>query len=220
MSNDLVLPKQNVNTALLLVATYLPYLKFFYGMSDLCKQKKFPSDTFGLVRPGKDTPEQLGEQVDLLFLAVRSHALDMSGKTVVHSYNIDSESYKSIRQRADTGGYGSNCMYGPEFLVYLVGQDTLAHFHLGNKSLRFLGSKIMDLLPDGQKPVSGATLKTKWIDKAAVPFMGVEVDANNAIVISDTEKLKATILDALPKFLNPVEEGTAPEAAPAAADRG
>jgi len=214
----LIVPTQENVRDLIVTNAYLPFLKFFYGMSDLCKQKKFPSDTFGLMRG--DTPEQLGEQVDVLFLAVRVHALDMSGKDVVHNYDMKSDTYQSIKARQDAQGYNSNCMYGPEFLVFLPGQDTLAQFHLGNKSLRFLGSKIMNLLPAEGKAVTGATLKTKWIEKSAVPFMGVDVCVNNAIVLSDVEKLQAALLVELPKFLNPKAQGAAPEAAPKTDERG
>lgn len=206
----LMLPSaQQPNKALIVSNSFLPYLKFFYGMSDLCKQKKFPSDTFGMVE-GMSDPQQLGEKVDVLFLAVRPLALDLSGEKPVRCNDMESNVYKSIKERADNGGYGSNCLYGPEFLIYLVGQDKLATFHLGNKSLRFLGVKIMAFLPQEGKQVSGATLSTEWVERAKVPFMGVKVETNNAIVLADPEGLRARIMEALPDFLNPPATDAAP----------
>ena len=83
---------------------------------------------------GSDDADDLGDSIDILVLARKFKAIDMSGDTVIVSYDRNSEVFKSIEQRADTKD--SHCQYGVTFLI--VERSTAKCYELfcGSKSHR------------------------------------------------------------------------------------
>ena len=110
-----------------------PRFQLFGSSSDACKEGKIPIAHWGLVR-AKDQIEDLGNEVDILVIAGRAKALDMGGETVVTSYDMKSDTFKSIIERS--GVQNSKCMYGPEFLVYIPSAGTYATLFLCSPTAR------------------------------------------------------------------------------------
>jgi hypothetical protein len=97
---------------------YLPYINIVAGSSPL--QKKIPVGNFALVT-GKEENVPVGIDLGVRFegfvLAFRSHARDnMAG---VSSYDFNSATFKDIAARSKDRD--SECMAGPQYLIYIVG---------------------------------------------------------------------------------------------------
>ena len=107
----------------------------------------------GLVRPGHyGIPESdeevidLGDSVDLLVLARRPKALDMSDtEAVIAVYDVKSAEFERIQAQA--GERDSHCMYGPSFLVYERSTGRFLEFFCGTKSSRAEAKKVFPFLP-------------------------------------------------------------------------
>jgi len=107
----------------------------------------------GLVPPGhygipvsKDEVEDLGVSVDIIPLARRPKALDMSdGDAIIVSYDRDSDEFKRIELAAPSSD--SHCMYGVSFLVYERSTARFLELFFGSKSTRPEAKKIYPFLP-------------------------------------------------------------------------
>ena len=91
----------------------------------------------------------LGESVDLLPLARRPKAIDMTDmEALVISYDMESEDFKRIAaQSAETD---SHCQYGPSFLIFERSTGRFLEFFCGNRSSRRESGKIFPYLPMSQ----------------------------------------------------------------------
>lgn len=106
-----------------------------------------------LVRPGHyGIPESeeevidLGDSVDLLPLARRPKAIDMSDtKAVIAVYDVKSAEFQRIQVQA--GEKESHCMYGPSFLVFERSTGRFLEFFCGSKSARAEAKKVFPFLP-------------------------------------------------------------------------
>jgi hypothetical protein len=140
----------------------------------------------GKIRPGhfgvpdNDAITDLGESIDIVPLARRPKALDMSDKTAVTaSYDLESDEFKRIAARSDEPNSG--CQHGISFLVVERTTGEFYEFFFGNKSSRpeakslapYLAltqadidrrqaakADVTGLQPHGPVP---ATLKTRYI---------------------------------------------------------
>lgn len=107
----------------------------------------------GLIKPGhygipasEDEIIDLGDSCDLLVLARRPKAIDMTDKEaiiVVH----DSESAEFKRIAAQSLEKESNCMYGPSFLVFERSTGKFYEWFCGSKSTRTEAKKVYPFLP-------------------------------------------------------------------------
>jgi hypothetical protein len=142
-----------------------------------------------LVEPGnygiaidEDTVDDLGDQIDIIPLARRPKAIDMTDdEAIIVSYNPDSDEFKRIA--AQSMEAESHCMYGPSFLVFERETASFLEFFCGNKSCRAEAKKIYsylrlsqadidakaargvdtcDLVPHGPLPL---TLRSRLVEK-------------------------------------------------------
>jgi len=143
----------------------------------------------GLVRPGHyGIPEgeeviDLGDSIDLLVLARRPKALDMSDTdAVIAVYDVKSAEFQRIQVQA--GEKESHCMYGPSFLVYEKSTGRFLEFFCGTKSNRAEAKRIFSFLPLTQAAIDAMaergdvtglqahgpismTLKSKLVEKGS-----------------------------------------------------
>lgn len=107
----------------------------------------------GLVRPGNyGIPESdeevldLGDTIDVLVLARRPKAIDMSDTdALIVVYNVQDKEFQRIQARA--GEKESHCMYGPSFLVYERSSGRFLEYFCGSKSSRSEAKKVFPFLP-------------------------------------------------------------------------
>ena len=138
----------------------------------------------GLVRPGHyGIPESddeiidLGDCVDILPLARRTKAIDMSdNEAIVVSYDFKNPEFQRIQAAADTPESG--CMFGPSFLVIERSSGRFLEFFCGNKSSRGESKKLFPYLPLSEEDIRQkglvdqkphgpipVTLKSKLVEK-------------------------------------------------------
>ncbi len=112
------------------------------------------------VPEGDDDVTDLGISIDLLPLARRPKALDMSDKdAIVVNYDMGSEEFKRI---ADASmGSDSGCMYGPSFLVIDRSTGRFLEWFCGTKSTRSEAKKIYPYLPLTESDIAARKLDAK-----------------------------------------------------------
>ena len=118
-----------------------------------------------LIRPGRygiaesdDEIIDLGKSVDLIPLARRPKAIDMSdSEALVISYEMESEEFKRIA--AKSAEAESHCQYGPSFLVYERTTGRFLEFFCGNKSNRIEAKKIFLFLPLSQAQIDAKAVE-------------------------------------------------------------
>ena len=113
---------------------------------------------YGIPLPGGEEIEDLGDSVDILPLAVRAKALDMSDRSaVVAVYDMKTPEFKDIKARASEKDSG--CMWGPSFLVVERSTGRCYEFFMGTKSARAVSGDLVNFLP-----VSEATAASQGCD--------------------------------------------------------
>lgn len=138
----------------------------------------------GLIRPGRygipesgDEIVDLGDCVDIIPLARRPKAVDMSDKeAIIVSHDHESAEFKRIA--AKSLEKDSHCMYGPSFLVFERSSGRLLEFFCGSKSTRGEAKNIYPYLPLTEadiaaRELSGVeahgplplTLKSRFVEK-------------------------------------------------------
>jgi hypothetical protein len=123
----------------------------FLSRLQLCGKGKLIDK--GLIAPGHwgipggdDEIEDLGREIDILPLARRAKALDMSDReAIITNYDIESEEFERIR--ATSAGKDTGCMYGVSFLVIERSTGRFLEYFCGSKSTRPEAKKIYPALP-------------------------------------------------------------------------
>ena len=111
-----------------------------------------PSGHYGIPESGDDEITDLGTSVDLLPLARRPKAIDMTDmEALVISYDMESEEFKRIAAKSVEAD--SHCQYGPSFLVYERSTGRFLEFFCGNKSSRIEAKKLFPFLPLSQTDI-------------------------------------------------------------------
>jgi len=177
----------------------------------------------GKVRPGgyaiiksSDDAVDLGSSVDILPLARRAKAIDMSDKkNVVVSYDRSSDVFASIEKRSSQ--QDSHCQFGSSFLVVERRTGKMYELFLGSKSNRRETGTISNYLPqvvNGERvQPQPLTLKSKHIkneEKGYSWFVIVPTPCSNPFTkdqIPDGDLIRAEI----EKFKAPAEGGDAIE---------
>lgn len=135
-----------------------------------------PPGHYGVPESGEDITD-LGDSVDILPLARRPKAMDLSDKeAIIVSYDVNSEEFQQIEAMANEKD--SSCMYGPSFLVYERSTGRFFEFFCGSKSSRGESKKLFPFLPLTTKDIElrgltdqephgpiPATLKVKLVEK-------------------------------------------------------
>ena len=112
--------------------SYLPRLQLMTSNSKECKKTDgFPINHYALVS-GKNLTD-LGTEVDVLVVEWRPKAIEM-GDSIIIENDPKSDEFKRIQAKADEKN--SNCMFGPEYLVFIPGLKEWATFFMGSKSAR------------------------------------------------------------------------------------
>lgn len=174
---------------------FLPRLQLMTAASDLCKKKKFPSDHFGLFL-GQD-PTDLGEEVDVLILAWRPKAVDFGGETPLTTFDPKDQLFADIQHRADNV-QNSGCMYGHEFLVWLIDQQQYATLFLGTKSSRREARAVRSRL------FKTATLTSQVIEGKKFTWTSIQCgDCITQHAIPQDESFKTAMVEQVRTFKSP-----------------
>jgi hypothetical protein len=115
-------------------SSYLPRIQLMTANSKAVKSGKVQANTYGMIREAGGDPEVLGSSLDCLVLAWRPKAMDLSGEQPVTSFDKDSALYGEIVEKSDIKD--SNCMFGPEFLLWIPKIEGFVTFFMGSKSAR------------------------------------------------------------------------------------
>jgi hypothetical protein len=124
--------------------SYLGRLQL-YTKGNAINRKLIGTGEYG-IPVSKDEIIGLGESVDVIVLARRPKAVDMSDTdAIVTSYDPNSDVFKDIASRSSQ--QNSGCMYGPSFLVWERTTQRFLEFFCGTKSSRGEAGKIYAFCP-------------------------------------------------------------------------
>ena len=163
MSNQLV-PKELTGGSLTnhsfndvaasLAKGYLSRLQLFGSKSDACAEGKIGIGRWGIVRD--DDITDLGEELDAVIISWRPKALQIAKEGIIANHDPSSDTYKNIKELSNVKDSG--CMHGPEFLLWIPGQDQFVTYHMSSKTARRESQKMEPLIG------KAATFRCKLID--------------------------------------------------------
>jgi len=155
----------------------------------------------GLIKPGHygipisaDEVIDLGPSVDILPIARRPKAIDMSDKPVISVYDETSDEFKRIRAQSEVKDSG--CQFGPSFLVIERSTARLLELFLGAPTHRPEAKKIYPALPVSESDITRMeaagvdvsemkphgpiplTLKSKYIERAFSWYVPVVLECS------------------------------------------
>ena len=115
---------------------------------------------WGVPQTGGEEIIDLGEVIDVIPLAARPKALDVSDKdAIIAVYDVNDPEYQRIKNAPKNSG----CMYGPSFLVLERNTGKLYELFFGNKSGRSEAGKMKPFLPTASNPApSPCTLEIRY----------------------------------------------------------
>ena len=172
----------------------------------------------GLIRPGrygipesKDNVIELGDCIDVLPLARRPKALDLSDTSdIVTVYDHNDPEFERIKELADSGKPNTGCMYGVSFLVIERKTGRYLEWFLGSKSSRPEAGKVYPFLPvsEGEAKETGVeprgpnamTLKSRLVKNKNKNtwYVPVVTECSTPVDFNETEAVEQ-----IKKFLNP-----------------
>lgn len=171
---------------------------------------------------GKEKIVDLGETVDVLVLARRAKAVDMTDRDAIRvSYDSESDEFKRIAETSKEKE--SNCMYGVSFLIYERTTREFLEFYCGSKSAREILQEVYSFMPlspaeakiVGQEPHGPIpmTLAANYVKKGRFSWHAPEVRPCSTPFANVPDM--ATITKEIIKFVNVKNDGveTAPETA-------
>ncbi len=166
---------------------------------------------------GDDQITDLGKSVDLIPLARRPKALDLSDTdSIITNYDMESKEFDRIA--AASNEQNSGCMYGTSFLVYERTTGRFLEYFCGTKSTRSESKKIFPFLTVNAEDIKKRNLnvdphgplpfrmnvklveKKKWswhapvVVKCSTPFSNLPV--------------RDQVIREMERFLNPADSGT------------
>jgi hypothetical protein len=190
---------------------YLPRVQLFGGNSDAVKEGKIPMAHYGLVR-GKDQIEDLGPVVNLIPISWRSKAMRLLEGNVRSVFNPNNPEFRAIMEESEEKD--SKCLFGPEYLVWLLDQKIFATFLMGSKTSRRESRNLKPLLG------KAATLKIKLVSNKNYKWHSPMILPYSMPVTKDSLPPDDKIREEADKFNNPEEtEVEVEDAAVAARDR-
>lgn len=176
-----------------------------YGKQDVVLKGLIKPGNFGFPI-GEDEITDLGNSVDLLPLARRTKAIDMSGKNVVEVFDPTSDAWKDIQHRADTTK-NSKCMYGVSILAIERRTGEFCEWYAGSATTRRDVGKFYAALPqpkDGEKEGRGptpVTMKSKFIESGEYTWFGPVTSACST-PFTNLPSMEIMV-EQVNKFLNP-----------------
>jgi len=174
-------------------SAFLPRLQLMTATAEKCKKKEFPIDHYALVEGSSF--KDLEEQVDVLLLAWRPKALDMSGDEIITLYEKDDKEFKDIAAKSEFKD--SSCMWGYEFLVWIGHIRRFATFFCGSKSARREAPNVKGFMN------GAATLRSKFIETKKYSWQGIDVCACSTPMDMPS---KAAVTVEIKKFNNPPKQ--------------
>jgi len=124
--------------------SFLSRLQLF-SKGNAINEGLIPPGTYGIPESDKKIIK-LGPQIDILPLARRLKALDLSDKeAIINNYDPTSEEFQDIKARA--GEQDSGCMYGTSFLVFERNSGRFLELFCGTVSTRPVAGDIAVFLP-------------------------------------------------------------------------
>ena len=109
--------------------------------------QKIQPGRWGVPLPGGDEIEDLGEVIDVVPLAARPKALDVSDTdAIVAVYDIKDPEFQRIKSAPKNSG----CMWGPSFLVLERNTGKMYELFFGNPSGRNEAGKLRPFLPTAE----------------------------------------------------------------------
>lgn len=170
---------------------FLSRLQLMTSNSAKCKAGEFQVNNFTLT--DSTIFLDLGKEVDILVLAWRPFALDTSGDQMLSAYDVDSDIFKKIVDKADNTA-DSGCIHGPQFLVWVPGQKKFATLTFGSKSARKEAASVNQFMH------KACTLKSKKIEtKKFTWFTATGVACNTPFDMPELAAAK----EQMEKFNNP-----------------
>ena len=137
--------KLSYRKVIFLQAAYL--VETLRGDSGDCTKQPWPCEAGSLRHSGeREEVIDLGDQIDLVVLARRPKALDMTDTdAVLVNYDPESDEFKRIA--AESMEKESHCMYGPSFLVYERSSKPLPRIFLRQQEHAERGQELYPFLP-------------------------------------------------------------------------
>lgn len=233
MANELVtldlnqLPSTQVGndsdyTNLAQAGTFLSRLQL-YTKGKAVNNRKIGPGEWGIPE-GSDEITRLGDSIDVLVMARRPKAIDISDTEAIEvSYDPNSDLFKAIAGRSEEPNSG--CMYGPSFLVFERTTGRFLEYFCGTKSARAEAGKIYPFCPltpaqIEQKKAQGVdvtnmkphgplamTLKTRLVETKMYSWH-VAVILPCSTPFTNTPSPKE-IIDQIARFVNVKDEATA-----------
>ena len=147
MSQNMLIPsaaasQDEANNALSLMQNqdYLPRLKLCQSNAQEVNAGKVDRGGNYCIIYSKDQIEDLGNEVELVVASVRTKALDCSGDDILQYFDKDSPEFLAIVEKSKVKD--SECMYGPEYLVWVIGQESFATLFLSSVTARRVATDI------------------------------------------------------------------------------
>lgn len=169
---------------------FLPRLQLFGSNSAAVKEDKIGVAHYGLVQ-GEDIVD-LGKEVDLLVVCWRPKALEITESGILAVHDTNHHDFERIKRLSSVKD--SQCMFGPEYLVWVPSQMRYATFFAGSKTARREARNIQTLLG------KAATFKSHLIKTTKYSWHGPQVVPCSAPIELPEE---AELIEQAEKFTNP-----------------
>lgn len=197
---------------------WLPRLGILSGASDLFKSGKATEIGKMLVQWNSDRFRVLTPEINIISYTWRPKALDMRGATPLAYFDRTKDTFKAVQDLSNVKD--SNCMAGPEFLVWIPDVGELGMLFCGSKSARRVAPNLLALMTY-QDPQTGlnkirptkATLKVKYVAPQNSKYSWHAFDVLPCSAPIATQPEADDLEEQIRKFLNPQDSQI--EAAPA-----
>lgn len=137
---------------------YLQRLQLAASSCDLCKTGKVMPGKW-VIPTGDGECTVLGETADVLPIAVRNKAMDMTDKAnIIASFDPECDEYKRIKAQK------KRSYHGQSYLVIERKTGELLELYFGNASGREESDKLKPFLPRPGRPSQVATLGARFIE--------------------------------------------------------
>lgn len=185
---------------------YLPRLGVVGSNTELFKEGKIKEIGKMYLQWDKSRFQVLNERINVISYLWRPKALDMRNTPPLSYFDPKKDEFKVVQGLSNVPN--SNCMFGPEFLVWVPEANQIAMLFCGSKSARRVSGNIFAAMLKGEgetakQAPAAVTLKVTFAKQGKNSWHTFEVlPCNDPISVQpDPEELQEEIN----KFLNPPE---------------
>ncbi len=199
MSNEIVLPSDVTSNQFDMdtfkevtkAGDWLSRLQLFGSNSDAVKKGLIPMAHYGIVGR-KDDIRDLGSEVSVIPINWRPLALSF-GDEIINVYDRSDPLFAEIQAKSEEKD--SDCVFGPQFLIWLPTEREFVLYHMNSKTSRGEAPKVLKLIG------KHATAKAKYIETKSYSWHGPQFIPNPLppVALPDNDKL----LQEVEKFRNP-----------------